>query len=511
VPAVQSSPLTVQLTLSGRPLSRREVRFPALDAALSTDERGRLEVTLDYGRHMGTVEAGGEHVPFELVNAIGLRVVRVDLRLDERPLDDPTAVAAMPSERYVPLSLLGTGSAGLVYRCRDTALDRLVALKILHEDFAGVAENNEMVVTEARRLAQVDSPHLIDIYDVGLHGGAAYIVFEYVEGPNLEQLRLGEQVLGSAAIAAAGVHLAQALLAIHEAGLLHRDVKPSNGLVDRRGVVKLADFGLARSMLDLASPQSRVFGTPPFMSPEQLQGQPLGPSSDVYSLGATLFDLATGHPPFHEGDLLLAALFDAPPDLLVERPDCPEKLASLVAKMLAKDPSHRPDATDVIDALMLLAAETTDDEAQPYLPRLSGSALGLRWLAGPATRRADAYRSGELLGLEEPDTLVEGSQGTGKAADGVAAEPSGGALEGPWEELAETQVLASPSPGSSRPLFDPQEAPRPETGPLAVPGEFGTDHLRAQRAASRRSEWMSFVMGLLIGLAATATLLAILY
>ncbi len=365
--------IRVQITLSGRPLRNVPVDLEGLPEPVTTDERGRFTVELPVGKHLARAQCPGEELPFEIVAAAGLRQVTIDIRRPEAPVDDPLVIDAMPSDRYLPLRELGSGGMGSVYLCRDRTLDRLVAVKLMHPEVAASPTERNAFLSEGRALARAEHPNLIRIYDIGTHGDQAYMVVEYVDGPNLDQLVDDQGPLPPGAVAAAGLQLLRGLDAIHELGAVHRDVKPSNGLVDRKGRVRLADFGLVRPLIDLADRQSRVYGTPAYMSPEQLTGHALGPASDIYALGATLFHLASGVPPFVDATSMVAPLTDPTPRLRARVPDAPEALDELLAAMMQREPHDRPDSEAIYQALLPLASALEVDPEAHYLPRLDGT------------------------------------------------------------------------------------------------------------------------------------------
>lgn len=390
--------LHLTLTLAGRPLPSTTLRFAGQEEVRETDRSGTLELDLPHGRHAGHAVVDGREVPLTVVHAPGLRRVRVDLREPETPLDDARIRAAMPSERYIPLRLLGRGASGSVYRCRDVTLDRLVAVKILNEDLISSDAERKEFLEEGRNLARIEHPNLIQIYDLGFHQGRAFMVVQYVDGPNLESLIATEERLSLGSVAAAGVQLMRGLDALHSHGLIHRDVKPSNGLVARGGRVWLADFGLVRPLVDFTDPRSRIFGTPAYMSPEQLQAQALGPATDTYAMGASLFHMATGRLPFEGGNPILAHLVEPPPNLAEHLPDAPDDLVDLIRAMMAKDPGMRPDAQDVIDVLLPFATSLESDATIDYVPRLvSSEQPSVQFTAPhrPVTSAVDAGRPTE--------------------------------------------------------------------------------------------------------------------
>lgn len=365
------------MTRSGRPLENTRVRIQGVEEIFTTDELGGFEASIPHGKINGAAQVEGQTLKFQLVNAPGLRRINVDLREEERPIEDERVREAMPSERYVPLKLLGKGAAGAVYKVRDMSLDRIVAVKLLNSDFATNDKERQQFLAEARNLARIEHPNLIGVYDIGFHKGRAYLVIQYIDGPDLETLLHVEGRVSPGAAAAAGVQLMRALDAIHGVGFVHRDVKPSNGLVDRSGRVKLADFGLVRPMIDFTDPRSKIFGTPAYMSPEQLQAGQLGPATDIYSLGASIYHMAAGQLPFNGKNPILQHLTEPPPDIRDVIPGAPEEFAYILQDMMAKEPEDRPDAREIVEVLMHLSTNVPHQEVSTYIPRLHTSDLSI--------------------------------------------------------------------------------------------------------------------------------------
>jgi tRNA A-37 threonylcarbamoyl transferase component Bud32 len=250
------------------------------------------------------------------------------------------------NHRYVTSRLLGCGGMGEVYLARDKILGREVAIKVLRKRYA---EDEEFVARfrrEARSAAALSHPSVVSVHDLGCSGdGAHYIAMEYVPGGTLKQRLAEGGALGPNAAAAVALQIADALDAAHARGIVHRDVKPQNVLLTTRGDAKLADFGIAgAASLDMGSPMTSVVGTPSYMSPEQASGEPVGPASDLYSLGVVLHEMLTGSVPF-EGETPVAVSMkrvnEPPPSLRQLNPRIPEGMDSLIAKLLARRPADR--------------------------------------------------------------------------------------------------------------------------------------------------------------------------
>ena len=249
------------------------------------------------------------------------------------------------SDRYEMVRHIARGGMAQVYLARDLLLDRPVALKVLFPELSVDNSFVERFRREAKAAANLSHPNIVSVYDWGQGENTYYIVMEYVDGPTLSSLlRAGPLEPERAAAIAASV--AAALDFAHRRGVIHRDVKPGNVLIDDRAQVKVADFGIARAIgtsEDLTQTGS-VMGTATYFSPEQAQGYPVDPRSDVYSLGVVLYEMAAGRAPF-SGDSPVSIAYkhvkEAPPLPSQLNPAVPPALEAVIMKALAKDPAAR--------------------------------------------------------------------------------------------------------------------------------------------------------------------------
>jgi serine/threonine-protein kinase len=256
-------------------------------------------------------------------------------------LELPFDPAELPAYEF--LAFIDRGAMGAVYRARQKALDRPVAIKLL--DVRIEADSaRQRFLQEARLAARLLHPNIVAVFDAGEAAGMPYIVFELVEGESLARRldRLGRLPLKEALGLGRGI--AEGLAAAHEAGILHRDLKPQNILVNRAGVPKIADFGISKSLTGdgVKTRVNVILGTPSYMSPEQIRGEELTIASDVYALGVVLYELLAGRPPFAGSmdDILKSHLQVEPPSLMAEAA-VPEPLARLVSRALEKEPGAR--------------------------------------------------------------------------------------------------------------------------------------------------------------------------
>jgi len=247
---------------------------------------------------------------------------------------------------YEFVEKLGEGSKGAVWRAIQLSLDRPVAIKLL-PGLQVDAEQTRGLVREARAAARLNHPHIVQAYDVGQTPEFHYFVMEYVAGPDVHQLINRRGWFTEAETLDIAIQIAEALRHIHQRGMVHCDVKPHNILIGPDGKAKLADLGLARAaaVVRLQQSDSRSpFGTPFYNAPEQIRGQRVGPASDLYSFGATLYHMLTGQPPYPGqsiAEVCRRHLHDpiTPPDHL--KPELSAGISEIVEVLLSKDPDER--------------------------------------------------------------------------------------------------------------------------------------------------------------------------
>jgi serine/threonine protein kinase len=265
-------------------------------------------------------------------------------------------------EHYEVLEVVGRGGMGIVLRARDTKLERIVAIKVLTEALADCGTSRQRFVREARAAAAIRDEHVVDIHAVCDDAAVPYLVMEYIEGCTLEALLRRGGPLGLKEVLRIGLQVASGLAAAHKQGLVHRDVKPANILLEN-GVqrVKLTDFGLARAADDASLTQSGVIaGTPLYMAPEQAADEPIDARTDLFSLGGVLYEMCTGQPAFGAPSsvaVLRRVCNETPRPIREVNPDIPKALCRLIERLHAKNPADRPaSAQEVADLLAGLLA-----------------------------------------------------------------------------------------------------------------------------------------------------------
>lgn len=247
--------------------------------------------------------------------------------------------------RYLLKEPIGSGGMSCVYKAHDPVLDREVAVKILPPELGRDETLRRRFQEEARALGRVQHPNLIRIYAVGQEGLSSYYAMELIGGVSLQRAMaaLGKMTVEEAASVL--FQVSGALQAVHETGIVHRDVKPSNIMLDASGRAILMDFGLARrEERQTFTAAGAVLGTPEYMSPEQARGDKADLRSDLYSLGVVLYELIGGRPPFFGKDtisILRRHVEEPPPPLESLTPDVPQEVRDIVSRLLAKDPDER--------------------------------------------------------------------------------------------------------------------------------------------------------------------------
>jgi hypothetical protein len=281
-------------------------------------------------------------------------------------------------------SLLGQGGMGVVYRCHDTKLDRPVALKILSPDLTADPDRRKRFLREARAAARISHPAIAQVYDVDEQDGTIFIAMELVIGSTVRELIRNRELdlLGAIDVA---IQVAEGLARAHETGIIHRDIKPANVMLTRDGHVKILDFGLAKLVdpSDTSAPsgaapddaltltQTRVgavMGTAAYMSPEQVKALPVDARSDLFSLGAMLFEMVTWELPFQRSTMMetmQAVAFDETPSVHSIRPHLPADLQRVLSMCLRKRPEDRySDARALAQELRILRRETESGQAR---------------------------------------------------------------------------------------------------------------------------------------------------
>ncbi|HWI22571.1 MAG TPA: protein kinase [Baekduia sp.] len=269
-------------------------------------------------------------------------------------------------ERYRLDERIGAGGMSTVFRAFDLVLERDVAIKVLHRDIAQHSDQLERFRREARAVAQLNHPHVVTVIDAGDEATQEdpYIVFEHVAGQTLKELIQAQGRLEIGDAVAYAIEIARALGAAHAHGIIHRDVKPQNVMIDLHGSAKVTDFGIARNTAhDGLTADGRVLGTTDYVSPEQALGQDVSGASDIYSLGIVLFEMLTGDVPFHgqsEVSIAIRHVREQLPDVQSLRPEISSALAAVVDHATAKDLAARYKNTDelIADLEDVLAVET---------------------------------------------------------------------------------------------------------------------------------------------------------
>lgn len=288
--------------------------------------------------------------------------------------------------RYEILDEIGQGAMGTVYRARDPLIERTVAIKtvpIAQLQQEG-ADAESRFLREAQSAGRLSHPNIVTIYDVGEADGLAYIAMEYLPGRTLRDLMdKGPMPLDLALDTA--MQMAEAMAFAHEHGVIHRDIKPANVVVTgKRGQIKLTDFGIAHLVNSDHTQAGQMLGSPRYMSPEQAMGREVDGRSDIFSLGAVLYEMLTGRYAF-DGDSLPTIVYrvinEAPVPATTLRPRISVGLASLLAHMLNKKPEARPDARTLVSAFHALALASTPATSPLPVPSTNRVSRLLRVLA----------------------------------------------------------------------------------------------------------------------------------
>jgi serine/threonine-protein kinase len=312
---------------------------------------------------------------------------------------------------YKILGKLGAGAMATVFKAKQLNLDRTVAIKVLPRKFAQNAQFIERFYAEGRAAAQLNHPNIVQAFDVGKSGEYHYFVMEFVDGRTVyDDISKHKRYSEGEAIDIV-IQIAEALLHAHERGLIHRDVKPKNVMINREGVAKLADMGLARAISDkemAEAEQGKAFGTPYYISPEQIRGElKIGPQADIYSLGATLYHMVTGNVPF-DGKNPSAVMHKhlkaelVPPDHV--NPKLSAGISEVIEMMMSKEPKRRyANCKDLlVDLRAVRKGEQPPIAHQEVVPAATLQNLAAAEAAMPTEIQEDRSNAGSRPLVREP-------------------------------------------------------------------------------------------------------------
>ncbi|HKP53034.1 MAG TPA: protein kinase [Chloroflexia bacterium] len=299
--------------------------------------------------------------------------------------------------RYRLIEKVGEGGAAEVFRARDIRLDRIVAIKLLRPQYTHDAASRKRFVVEAKAAAALSHPNIVDIYDFGeADDGAMFLAMQFIEGKNLKDILHKRGRLSPAETITIAIQACYALTAAHSKGLIHRDVKPQNIMIDERGNAHLTDFGVVKALSGPSLTQSGMtFGTAAYLSPEQATGEPVGPASDIYALGCVMYECLSGQPPFTGDNPAIVAykqVWEQPQPLHEMAPEVFPSLESVIMRCLSKDPQRRyPNTEALAQELVTLSVSFNQPTQAVSLGAMASLPNGGHWT--PTGQRASAEMS----------------------------------------------------------------------------------------------------------------------
>jgi serine/threonine-protein kinase len=280
--------------------------------------------------------------------------------------------------RYQIEARIGSGGMAEVFRGFDPVLNRTVAIKVLHQQYSRDASFVARFRREAQAAARLNHPNIVGVYDTGEDDSTQFIVMEFIEGRTLAEVLATGRRPSPVQAAEMTQRVCAAITAAHAQGVIHRDIKPGNIMVTREGTVKVMDFGIARitTGVETAPQTSAVLGTASYLSPEQAQGQVVDARTDIYSLGAVLYEMLTGKPPF-TGESAVAIAYkqvnETPPPPSQVNPDVPPRLDAVVMRALAKNPANRYQSAQDFASDLDRVVKGQEVEATPLLTAAAGA------------------------------------------------------------------------------------------------------------------------------------------
>jgi serine/threonine protein kinase len=403
--------------------------------------------------------------------------------------------------KYRLLELIGAGGMGAVYLCEHTIMKRLVALKVLPTDKHDDQSNLDRFFREARAVAALDHPNIVRAYDIDQFEKLHFLVMEYVDGTSLQEIvaryEFEKKRLDPIRAAHYTAQAAVGMQHAHELGMVHRDIKPGNVLLDRNGVIKVLDMGLARffhkqqDSVTEKYDEKCVLGTADYLAPEQAVSNVVDVRADIYALGGTLYFMLTGQTPFPEGTVaakLVAHQTREPKPVEEYRPDVPPGLLAVLRTMMAKDPAHRYQTPiEVAEALAEWTAIPIDPPPEREMPALCPLVRAL--MTGPTDRSSQSGSLSKALFAPGRGVFARGPGSSGSGARPPAAgassvsQSANGASYVAFPAVSPSDVSkarAKPEPADALSTGRAQASP---TAPLQPPS--GTTKGKPPRASER--------------------------
>ena len=386
-----------------------------------------------------------------------------DNKANQRESADDSETVRTPAKevvfgRYELLSELGKGGMGVVWLALDQELNSRVALKFLREEMTSEADALKELKGEVIINRDLAHPNIIKTFDFVTNGRTSAISMEYVNGINLHKLKAQRpgRFFEVADIQQWIWQLCDAMHYAHQQKVVHRDIKPANLMVNERGELKVGDFGIGRTVADTVNRVTRnSAGTPPYMSPQQMMGEKAAPGDDIYSIGATIYDLLTGDPPFFRGAIREQTLAKVPSNMTAQRQELvrigqpiPPAWERTVAACLAKDPAMRPPTAKALREML---------EGKP-LTRAGGGArrTGIKWAVVAAVLLLAGVGGAAYWKLTQSPPAAPGPLPQTTSAPG---KPS---------PTAPTQASVSPPEQSAAAASAPSVATQPSSGPVSL-------------------------------------------
>ena len=348
------------------------------------------------------------------------------------------------NQRYELVAQQGSGGLSVIYRALDRKLGRIVAVKILRPNLTKEPAFLEKFQQEARFVAMMSHPNIVTVHDVGSDGATHYIVMEMIEGDDLKKLIKARGGLPFDKALYYGIQICAGLGFAHRSQLVHADVKPQNILLNREGVLKVTDFGIAQAYTD-TMPQTRsdvVWGSPHYFAPEQAKGEKPSPASDVYSIGIVLFEMFTGRLPFvgsSQRELALAHIQGEIPRAKDSNPELPVDLSNVIAKVMSKRPNDRYKHADQLGHILQEVRERVRHSAQ--------STAAARMAPPTAVRR----RPAETLPRNMPARTANQAPPASRAPIPIAPRRA----TVPAAQASPSSPAPPPASGAMKPLLNP--------------------------------------------------------